>query len=383
MLRAVFLFIVGLVTLAPLAQAITRVLPERSLSENRALAPWPAHVQASHAYVKGVGDWFNDNFGFRGLLVGIKNQIDYSVFNFSERVHIGRDNWLFYRSVIDVERPNAENYLSSNFDAVREGIAEVARVLNRSGIRMVLVVNEMSDRFYPEMVPSSALRTPTDTRLRALLRALKASDTPIFIDSTEILTEVAKVRPVFHKTDFHWNDPAGFAVAQAIVARLSAVEGRAATVWPHPLSIRTERFSGGIANFMPILWPPKEDGLMVAQNWTFPADFKQSGPQGIFGYSIHAGSTGKAQLGPVVVVGNSFSDAFVRSGMYMSFTDFYGAPWARMRSLSALAQELPADTKYVVVQMLEMQVRGWQAFADRADIGQFAQTIDSRFAGRP
>jgi hypothetical protein len=382
MLRAGFVVIFGCLTLFPLVQSLTRLLPEKSLTENRVLAQWPAKFETSHDYVKKIGHWFNDNFGFRGLLISVKHQVDYSVFNFSERVHIGSNQWLFYRSVIDVERPNVENVLASNLDGVQRGIVALAGAFERNGIRMIFLVNEMSDRFYPDMVPSSALPTPPDTRIRRLVRALKSSEVPSVVDATAILAEAAKVRHVFHKTDFHWNDPAAFVVAERIVAMISETEGRPASVWSHPLQVRTDRFSGGIANFMPLLWSPREDGLMVAQNWAFPAGFRQSGARGIFEYSLHIPNSDGSLLGPTVIVGDSFSDGFIRSGIYMSFSDYYGVRWGRMRKLSALARELPLETKYVVVQFIEVQLTALLAFADKDDIALAAETIDTRFNGR-
>ena len=61
----------------------------------------------------GTVKWFNDHFGFRDFLIRSKTQIDYSVFGMSTRIHVGSDGWLFYRSVMDVEKPKFEKILET------------------------------------------------------------------------------------------------------------------------------------------------------------------------------------------------------------------------------------------------------------------------------
>ncbi len=382
LIRVSFLLIFAGLVFAPLGQMATRLLPEKPLIENRVLAAWPKNVDVSHRFVRGVSDWFNDNFGLRALLIRIKTQIDYSLFKTSDRVHIGHSGWMFYRSVVDVERPNVENYLTVNSDAVRAGVVALSEAFQRHGIQTMFVINEMADRFYPEMVPGSALPAKENPRIRQLGRSLASVDSLSVIDATSILMEAAKTRQVFHKTDFHWNDTGAFEVAQRIVALASAAEGRPASAWKHPLAISTQWFSGGIATFMPLLRSPQEEMLLVKPDWPTPPDFRQDTARGIFEFSTHFPKTGPSLLKPLTILGDSFTDGFTRAGIYLYFSDMYRVRWNQIPKLSAFASELPLETRHVVIQMIEVQLGGLMAFADKADIALAVKTIDERFGAR-
>ncbi|MET3889527.1 hypothetical protein ABIE41_000603 [Bosea sp. OAE506] len=381
-LRLGFVLIFATLVLAPLGQMATRLIPEQPLIENRVLAAWPKGLEASHQLVRGASDWFNDNFGLRALLIRIKTQIDYSLFKTSDRVHIGSRGWLFYRSVLDVERPNVEAYLAINSEAVRAGIVALSDAFKRNGIQTIFVLNEMADRFYPEMVPGSALPAKENPRIRQLERSLASAQSIAVVDATAILRETAKSRQVFHKTDFHWNDTGAFEVARRVVALASAAEDKPATIWSHPLSIATQRFSGGIATFMPLLRSPKEDMLVVKPDWPMPPDFRQDPPTGIFEFSIHFPTTGPRLLKPLTILGDSFTDGFTRSGIYLYFSDTYRIRWNQVPKLSVFARELPLETRHVLIQMIEVQYGALLAFADKADIDLAVKTIDERFRAR-
>ncbi len=379
LIRVSFLLIFAGLVFGPLGQMATRLLPEKPLIENRVLAAWPKNVDVSHGFVRGVSDWFNDNFGLRALLIRIKTQIDYSLFKTSDRVHIGHGGWMFYRSVLDVERPNVENYLAANSDAVRAGVVALSEAFQRHGIQTIFVINEMADRFYPETVPGSALPAKENPRIQQFGRSIANVDSLSVVDATSILLDASKTRQVFHKTDFHWNDTGAFEVAQKIVALASSAEGQPASVWKHPLVISTQRFSGGIATFMPLLRSPQEDMLMVKPTWPTPPDFRQDNARGIFEFSTHFPKTGPSLLKPLTILGDSFTDGFTRSGIYLYFSDMYRVSWNQVPKLSLFASELPLETRHVVIQMVEVQYGALLAFADKADIALAVKTIDERF----
>src|SRR4051794_24661312 len=104
--RLSFIIAFFALTLLPLAQMSLGLPSAAPVDENRSLAPAPAAFWgAPFEWVKEADAWFSDRFGYRSFLIRAKTQIDYSVFSTSTRVHIGSDNQLFYRSVMDVEKP--------------------------------------------------------------------------------------------------------------------------------------------------------------------------------------------------------------------------------------------------------------------------------------
>jgi hypothetical protein len=355
MSRLLVLIVFMLLMWLPMAQMLTG-LPRQTVAvdENRKLAPkpglrtWGDMPQFADDTVK----WFNDHFGFRDFLIRSKTQIDYSVFGISTRIHVGSDGWLFYRSVMDVEKPQIELTLRKDADAVIEGTRQLATVLAERGVKLIIMVAPMKDVYYSAHLPNTAKKLPDPRQVELLQDRFRAMKEIIFIDSEAILKETAKHRTVFHKTDFHWNDPAAFDVARSLVNALGKYEGKANPVWAHQLEIEEKLFSGGEAAFMPIFFPPKEQGLFVKQNWVTPAfDYKENNTPFEWIYEMKEPSG--RELSPITVVGDSFFDGMSRSGMGVYFKKIYKAKWAEI-NVTKLAKNLPVDSKYLLLEFIEV-----------------------------
>jgi hypothetical protein len=270
----------------------------------------------------------------------------------STRIHVGGDGWLFYRSVMDVQKPQIELTLRRDADAVIEGTRQLATALAERGVKLVIMVAPMKDVYYSAHLPNTAKKLPDPRQVELLQDRFRAMKEIIFIDSETILKETAKNRTVFHKTDFHWNDPAAFDVARSLVNELGKYEGKANPVWAHQLKIEEKLFSGGEASFMPIFFPPKEEGLFVKQNWITPA-FSYEEKNKSFEWIYEIKEPSGRELSPITVVGDSFFDGMSRSGIGLYFKKIYKARWDEI-SVIKLANNLPSDSKYLLLQFIEV-----------------------------
>jgi hypothetical protein len=253
---------------------------------------------------------------------------------------------------MDVEKPQIELTLRTDADAVIEGTRQLATALAARGVKLVIMVAPMKDVYYSAHLPNTAKKLPDPRQVELLQDRFRAMKEIIFLDSESILKETAKHRTVFHKTDFHWNDPAAFDVARSLVNELGKYEGKANPVWTHQLEIEKKSFSGGEAAFMPIFFPPKELGLFVKQNWVAPAfDYKEKNAPFEWIYEIKAPSG--RELSPITVVGDSFFDGMTRSGIGVYFRKIYKARWADI-SVSKLVDNLPSDSKYLLLEFIEV-----------------------------
>lgn len=338
----------------PMVQMVTGFAGSPTLDENRRLAPVPVFRSWSeiNQYTGDAVKWFNDRFGFRDFLIRAKTQIDYSVFGMSTRVHAGSDGWLFYRSVMDVEKPNVEQVLRKNADSVVEGTRRLAQTLAGRGVQLIIMIAPMKDVYYGQHLPKTAKQLPSPHQIDLLEDRLRAMKEIVFIDSTAILKELAKRRNVFHKTDFHWNDPAAFEVARLLVNQIGRLEGKSNPVWTHELSIEKRSFSGGEAAFMPIFYPPREDGLFVKQNWIQPP-FNYIEKQAPFEWIYEIKEPTGRELPPITILGDSFFDGMSRSGIGIYFRKIYRAKWGEAK-MAELAQNLPADSKYLFLEFIEV-----------------------------
>lgn len=346
-----FLFLLYL----PAAQMVTG-FPHHltAVEENRKLAPAPVLKSWGdiHQYTGDAVKWFNDHFGFRDFLIRFKTQIDYSAFGLSTRVHAGDDGWLFYRSVMDVEKPMIELKLRKDADAVIEGTRQLANILAAKGVKLIIMIPPMKDVFYASHLPKTAKQLPNPRQVALLENRLRVMPEIIFLDSEAILKETAKKRAVFHKTDFHWNDPAAFDVARSLVDQIGKLEGRNGPVWLHELQIEERTYSGGEAAFMPLFYPPREVGLFVKQNWNLKP-FNYVEKQAPFEWTYEIKEPSGLELPAITVVGDSFFDGMSRSGIGLYFKKIYKAKWPGIKVLD-LVKNMPTDSKYLLLEFIEV-----------------------------
>jgi hypothetical protein len=354
------------VVFLPGVQMVTGLGQIAPVPENRRLAEWPAFnaEKGLQAYIEAGQSWFDDHFGFRAFFIRLKTQIDYTLFDYSSRIHIGKDGWLFYRSVHDVEKPNVERILARSDDQVVAGAVELNRILARRGITLVLLIAPLKDHFYSEFLPNSVQRLPKPSRFEELYERLRRTNGLLFIDAISLLRETAKQRPIFHKTDFHWNDPAAFVVAKWVVDELSRRGGRQNSVWTHELKVVARELSGLQATFMPLFSSPRETALFVDPTWRVaPPTYRMDIAP--YEWVSQASQLPPDVLAPMAVLGDSFFDGLLRSGIMLEFEKVYRASWLQVRLPEFLAK-LPADCRYVMIEFMEVNVPGLSDLADMA-----------------
>lgn len=373
-----FVAVFSSLVLLPAIQMITGLPPVGTINENRNLAPAPKWSTATDKLPREANDWFNDHFGLRPWLIRLKTQIDYSLFGMSDRVLIGRDGWLFYRSTVNTDEPLVESQLTGPKQAqVVTGMRMFTDALQRAGIRSVLVVNMMSDRFYADKLPDAAAHRPPHPHIDDLVESLRVLPSVHYVDSSAILKSTMKERQIFHKTDFHWNDPAAFEVAKAIADAISASEGREKSAWSHPLEIDRVRLSGGIATFMPLFVPPTEDALMIKPTYSWPPDLKQRFEVGVFDH-LTSSAGGASYLPSTVFLGDSFLDGMIRAGLQSVFVATARARWSPQLKLSDVAAQLPDGVRWCVIQFIEVNLVAMNAFADLDDVQKAVAVLDQR-----
>jgi hypothetical protein len=374
-----FILIFATLTLLPILQMITHAVSVVPISENRALAPRPSLTTAVAHFPRDVNTWFNDHFGLRPMLIRLKTQIDYSLFGASDRVLVGKDNWLFYRSTVNVEEPVIESLLGDGLEAkVVAGVRAFSDALEAAGIHTVLVVNMMSDRLYGDKLPQTAVRRPAHPKIDDLTDKLRALPNVRFIDSFAILTEAMQSQQVFYKTDFHWTDVGAFPVAKAMVDLMSKVEGHPQSAWRHPLEVEIKPVSGGIAAFMPLFLPPSEMAPTVKPTYSWPSGFKQSIDQGIFEFVTIANPSESGLLPSAVFVGDSFLDGMMRAGLTAAFVEIARVRWKNDTKLSAIAEAIPSNSHWLVVQFIEVNQTAMNAFADADDVAKAIDIVKRR-----
>lgn len=233
--------------LLPVLQMKYQLVRTGLVTENRKKAPMPNNawtILSTHStYASDFEKYFNDNFGFRDLLIRLKNQFEYSLFAFSSQVHIGPNKWLFYKgtyedTVLALERLRPDmNKLFSRMRRLRD-------LLAAKGITLVVVPCPMKTTMYQEELPPIDIHVPEFSSFDEYRQFLREEPGIITIDAEKILRDLKEKMQVYHRTDFHWNDPAG---AHTLVELLATMERKAGVpISQKPsIAVRIDPHTGG------------------------------------------------------------------------------------------------------------------------------------------
>jgi hypothetical protein len=140
-----------------------------------------------------------------------------------------------------------------------------------------------------------------------------------------------------------------------------------------------KRYSGRIASDMPLFAPPSEMALDVKPSWEYPPGFRQSVNQGIFDYVTAANEDPKL-LPATVFVGDSFFDGIMGSGTAVYFVETHRIRWKRDLKVSEIVANLPDDTRWLVIQFIEVSQYAMGAFANQDDVAAAVGLLQSGHA---
>jgi hypothetical protein len=303
---------------------------------------------AAAAYEK----YYNDHYGLRDLFIRVKNQIDYSVFCKSDKVHIGADGWLFYRSVLDTEEPGVQRCLASQERDVPGELDRIQEQLRRKGVTLVYVPCPQKNTVYPELVPRSGPRRPQPLAYHRFCSAIQRDRQIMYIDAFETLMKLKRQYPVYYRTDFHWNEVAGYFIGKEIVEQIGRREGTIPRYYP--LEIELRPYSGDQALFLPMLWTPAEEAPFLVKKCDDEGSYETLS-NSLRGLWFRYRNYKKGVLPPVVVYGDSFQDSLIASGFQCYFKEVYRAH-LNYTSFSKVVELLPPQVKYLVVVHIEVAI---------------------------
>lgn len=351
----------GLILIAPVTLTVTNTELTKPLEENRLRETFPSMASCEFSRFdecfKKIDSWFNDNYQPRDLLTKLKTQIDYSVFSTSDKVHIGPDGWLFYRSTMDIQKVAIERMPQSVFDNLLANLDALDRYLGQRDIRLIVLPIPLKDVIYAENLPSSSPNLPTNSRYQQLRQWLAGHDSIITIDAYEHLTGRKKDAYAFHKTDFHWNDPAGFLFAEKLVNQLWKIQSNeSAPLWNQVLSMEEKVSSGGQANFLPLLATPEENALFLDVTWEPPkGTYTFNAATDFWAYTYDGAGDERGRLGGLVVMGDSFFDALHRSGMDSYFSSVHRST-VQPDDFPGIYAKIPDGTRYFIFEFIETSI---------------------------
>lgn len=355
--RIEFGFVVAFcgVIVAPIFQNEFKAFYYRPLEENRRLLEKPEGnmfrrlFSEGAAYSKAYEKYYNDNYAFRSLLIRAKNQLDYSIFNHSDEVIIGKQGWMEYRNVLAEQEIRAERLTAKDWELIYGNFKQLQTSLAKRKITLVLMPVPMKFSVYPEYSNENVIRRAAGTAFECLLNYFDKHSELMYIDVRKALLIGKRKHFVFYRTDFHWNSIGAFYAAEETVNRLAYLSGMPIS-WNHPLEYHKEAgFFGGLNQALAVLFPPEEDKIVIKPTW--PENGEYLPPE--YPYEIHfRADPAKASniLPSTLLIGNSFSQSFIQTGFYQYFSEIRFFP---SRRFNRLRDFIPSGTRYVIFQFLE------------------------------
>ncbi len=184
--------------------------PEISIYENRYLARKPFwDINRADPYPRAFEDYYNDHFPYRLNLndfnAGIINYRILHKSPYPNKVNIGKNNWLFF----ELERPLYQGDFMIDSVQVAAVVGEMhkrAEFFRKKGIKFYFISPPAKQELYPEFLPSRFYRCPTGTVTDKIMAKMKQDTTIPYIDLKQPLLEAKKRgKPLYYKTDTHWN----------------------------------------------------------------------------------------------------------------------------------------------------------------------------------
>lgn len=357
--------------LAPTFWYVTRYPQIEPLEEYRALAARPKTEDYFGVgkpgfleFTKQIDSWFSDQFPTRPFWVRVYTQALYT-FRESDQVHIGSNGWLYYRTVIDQETPALESASPDFRKQLIDKFARLSDLMEQRGITLVVMPVALKARYYPEFLPASAAHARNfkffDTFMDEFVRDGRVD----VIDTRNALQEAkASGLKIFHKTDFHWTDAGGAAALRVLAKDLATRDGdqTIADLWQYEYVIE-RNVSGGQARALPLFKKPTETTVGVRATGPTTHFDEQNNTAFAEWSGVSVPGQGR-RLSPVVVYGDSFFDAGVRSGFFSLFAAFSRGR-INANDPVELLRNRPLGTRYFVWEYITSGTYGADATAQR------------------
>jgi hypothetical protein len=196
-------------------------------AENRELAAFP-HVDGSWpsiaSFPTGLGNWFDDHFGFRSSLVRWYGESRLFALGVSPSAAVvkGRDGWFFYADDEGMVDYAAETPLTPQEVANwRAAIVGARDWLRARGIAYVFTIAPDKHAIYPEEVPASIRRIGATSRMHQVIADLMEAGVAV-VDVRPALADAKPRERLYQKTDTHWNDRGALIAYQQIIEAVRA-----------------------------------------------------------------------------------------------------------------------------------------------------------------
>lgn len=223
-------------------------------SEKRKRAELPKLELATvTGYPRKFDAWFNDRFGFRGLLIRTHNHLKVKALGISPvpGVIVGSDGWLYYnadKAGDGVSIRDHRGLVAFTPKQLETSVAVLEKQkawLDERGIAFAVVVCPNKETIYPEHLPRSLAPVGPTTRLDQLMDRMRRHPELPVVDPRPALLETKGTHPVYYLTDTHWNNLGGFVAYREIMRVLERQRPELAPLGLEDFDVEELPWAGG------------------------------------------------------------------------------------------------------------------------------------------
>lgn len=218
----VFLLLVGLLVLAP-GVGMWLGAGSDGKAERRTLAEFPKgelFLNDRESWQESFQLWFNDQMGFRPLMVGAGTVYRQQVLGATDLGAVlgTAGPWLFYQEEgVLQDFAGQKAFTTSELERLEQNLLAEKRWLREQGIHFLLVVPPNKMSVYSEYVPGNVRPFQSQqSRLAQLNAVLENHHSLAFLNLLPLMQQAKAEQQVYYYTDTHWNDWGAFQASQAI-----------------------------------------------------------------------------------------------------------------------------------------------------------------------
>lgn len=138
----------------------------------------------------------------------------------STQVLLGKENWLFYKSTEDgdpiSDYQGINHYDEATMQAIADKLTNERNQFTNYGIDFYILSIPNKSSVYPEYMPDTIERKDTTSRTDLLMKYLEENTDLNVVDAKPALVKAKKKKPVYYKSDTHFNQIGAFVTVQAL-----------------------------------------------------------------------------------------------------------------------------------------------------------------------
>ena len=138
----------------------------------------------------------------------------------STQVLLGKEDWLFYKTTEDgdpiSDYQGTNHYDEATMQTIADKLTNERNQFTNYGIDFYILSIPNKSSVYPEYMPDTIERKDTTSRTDLLMKYLEENTDLNVVDAKPTLVKAKKKKPVYYKSDTHFNQIGAFLTVQAL-----------------------------------------------------------------------------------------------------------------------------------------------------------------------